>query len=166
LRVRVDEMNSVSCHGKAGVSDTFAAAIWALSSLFSLAELGAGGVNFHIFQPGKSSGYYDPIVSIWNGHTYRTDVRPLYYALLLFRTVLGSRLVPVQPTSPDAGINSYAAVGHDRVRVFVLNRDLHRSQRVSIRLICSCGPTELTFLRASSLDAMNGVILGSNRSLP
>src|SRR6202044_842791 len=45
--VRVDELNSVACRGKPGVSAPFASALWATDALFSLASAGVGGVNIH-----------------------------------------------------------------------------------------------------------------------
>ncbi len=53
LPFRVDELNSVACGGKRGVSDTFASALWAVDSLFEMARVGVSGVNFHMF-PGAS----------------------------------------------------------------------------------------------------------------
>ena len=46
-RLRVDELNSVACRGKAGVSDTFASALWVTDALFSLARAGVDGVDMH-----------------------------------------------------------------------------------------------------------------------
>ena len=46
-QLRVDELNSVACRGKAGVSDTFASALWVTDALFSLARAGVDGVNMH-----------------------------------------------------------------------------------------------------------------------
>src|SRR5207302_4190776 len=45
--LRVDEMNSVSCGGERGVSDTYATALWSLDTLFALAHAGVDGVNIH-----------------------------------------------------------------------------------------------------------------------
>src|SRR5207253_8567501 len=58
--LQMDEINSVSCHGKAGVSDSFAAALWGLDVLFTLAHAGLVRVNFHIYDLGRSPGYYNP----------------------------------------------------------------------------------------------------------
>jgi hypothetical protein len=40
LGLRIAEMNSASCQGKAGVSDTFASALWALDTMFNFAARG------------------------------------------------------------------------------------------------------------------------------
>ena len=53
----VGEGNSASCGGMPGVSDTFAAALWALDFLPTLSQAGAVGMNFH----GGPSGAYPAI---------------------------------------------------------------------------------------------------------
>ena len=40
-------MNSVTCHGKTGVSDTFASALWILNTLFEMVHAGVDAVNIH-----------------------------------------------------------------------------------------------------------------------
>ena len=47
VQFRLDELNSVSCSGKRGVSDTFASALWMLDTLFNMASVGVDGVNIH-----------------------------------------------------------------------------------------------------------------------
>ena len=42
-KFRVEELNSVACMGQAGVSDTFASALWMLDTLFSMARAGVDG---------------------------------------------------------------------------------------------------------------------------
>ncbi len=51
----ISEANSVSCGGKAGVSDTSAAAVWALRFVLAALETGFGEVTFHF-----SGNPYDP----------------------------------------------------------------------------------------------------------
>ena len=65
---RLDELNSASCSGKRGVSDTFAAALWLADTLFALAAVGVDGVNLHTL-PGAA---YQPFSFIhdragWHG---------------------------------------------------------------------------------------------------
>src|SRR5258708_37046242 len=77
LKVRMTETNSVYEGGKPGISDTLGAALWGVDVIFTLAEAGWLGINFH----GGSGNYYSPIAQTSNG-TF--EPRPLYYALLLF----------------------------------------------------------------------------------
>ncbi|MGH8860499.1 MAG: hypothetical protein ACRDVG_04565, partial [Jatrophihabitantaceae bacterium] len=48
LKLRLTELNSVTCGGKAGVSNTFATALWAPDALFTLMRAGVDGVNLHV----------------------------------------------------------------------------------------------------------------------
>ena len=48
LRFRLTELNSVTCGGKPGVSNTFATALWAPDALFTLMRAGVDGVNLHV----------------------------------------------------------------------------------------------------------------------
>ena len=47
IPAQISEANSVACGGKAGVSDTPASALWALSVLGSAAATGFGRIQFH-----------------------------------------------------------------------------------------------------------------------
>ncbi|MFZ0089488.1 MAG: glycosyl hydrolase family 79 C-terminal domain-containing protein [Solirubrobacteraceae bacterium] len=47
-RLSVSEVNSVSCAGNAGVSDSFASALWAPDALFELIRAGVDAVNWHM----------------------------------------------------------------------------------------------------------------------
>ena len=48
LKFRLTELNSVTCGGKPGVSNTFATALWAPDALFTLMRAGVDGVNLHV----------------------------------------------------------------------------------------------------------------------
>lgn len=78
--LRIDELNSASCGGTGGVSNTFASSLWIIDTLFSLASAGVDGVNIHTL-PGAA---YAPFAfrhtrGVWHG-----TVNPLYYGLLMF----------------------------------------------------------------------------------
>ena len=79
-KLRVGEMNSVSCSGAPGVSDTFASALWALDILFHLAQEGVDGVNFHTFV----KAYYRPFYFSQVNGRWSANVAPMYYGMLAF----------------------------------------------------------------------------------
>ncbi|MBV8431033.1 MAG: hypothetical protein JO244_07725 [Solirubrobacterales bacterium] len=91
LPIRVDELNSVSCGGARGISDTFASALWALDTMFSLARVGADGVNIHTFQKAR----YGLFSTHFQHGRWWARVAPEYYGLLLFAQAAppGSRLL-------------------------------------------------------------------------
>ena len=80
LPFRVGEMNSVACGGRAGVSNTFASALWALDTMFELARTGVDGVNIHTW-PGAS---YQLFRFHHRRRHWRVIVHPEYYGMLLF----------------------------------------------------------------------------------
>jgi hypothetical protein len=89
LTVRLTEINSVTCGGTQGVSNTFATALWAPDALFELMNAGVEGVNLHA-----------RVTSINRPFSFNRQglqTRPLLYGLILFTRMLGQggRLVPV-----------------------------------------------------------------------
>ena len=70
--VPVAEMNSASCQGAKGVSDTFASALWALDTMFNFASVGVDGVNFHML-PGSN---YELFTVSHRQHRRLAGVRP------------------------------------------------------------------------------------------
>jgi len=90
LSVRLTEINSVTCGGTLGVSNTFATALWAPDALFELMNAGVAGVNLHA----RVNSINRPFSFTRQG----LETRPLLYGLILFKRMLGggARLVPVQ----------------------------------------------------------------------
>jgi hypothetical protein len=80
IPLRADELNSVSCGGARGVSDTFASALWVLDTLFDMARVGADGVNIDTFH----NAIYEPFAVSERDGRWTAQVRPLYYGLLMF----------------------------------------------------------------------------------
>ncbi len=155
---RVDEMNSVTCNGRLGVSDTFASALWVMDALFTIASDGIDGVNIHTY-PNAANGLFDFVYahSQWSG-----TVHPLYYGVLMFRQAAppGSRLLPVQ-AGGQAQLRAWATLAPDhRIRVLLINDSLTRSARSLVRVPGSAGPAGIERLRASSAYATGGITLG------
>lgn len=154
---RLDEMNSASCAGKKGVSDTFASALWVLDTLFSLRAVGVDGVNVHTL-PG--AGY--ELFSITHAGTpWSAFVHPEYYGMLLFAQAFppGAQLLPV--SAPGGAVKVWATrAPNGQTRVVLINKDPATVATVQIRLPGSGGAAALTRLEAPSLAATSGVTLG------
>ncbi len=88
--LRLTEINSVTCGGVTGVSNTFATALWAPDALFELMQAGVEGVNLHA----RVQSINDPFFFTPQG----LQTHPLLYGLILFKRMLGAhaRLVPVR----------------------------------------------------------------------
>jgi hypothetical protein len=152
--LRLAEGNSVACGGAAGVSDTFASAVWALDWLFSLAQAGFSGVNLH----GGGKGPYSPVAvsaepAPTGGWTYADAPRPLYYALLLFaREAEGHRLASATVNS-ESNVVAWAVTEGRTTRVFVLNKDLRAGGEVLVSTGRPSAHASYQLLQAPSLDS-------------
>jgi hypothetical protein len=94
LSFRLTEVNSVTCGGTKGVSNTFATALWAPDALFELMRAGVEGVHLH--------ARVESINRPFSFNSRGLQTRPLLYGLLLFRRMLGgghAGLVPVRVRS-------------------------------------------------------------------
>ena len=81
LPLRLTELNSITCGGKAGVSDTFATSLWAPDTLFELMRAGAEGANIHVRADAVNAAFY-----VGEGGL---RAQPLLYGLALFARTLG-----------------------------------------------------------------------------
>jgi hypothetical protein len=129
---RSDELNSVSCGGARGVSDTFASALWILDTLFNMARVGVDGVNIHSFR----TGVYAPFAFAFAHHRWSARVKAMYYGMLLFTRAAppGSRLLHVSDRGPDT-LHAWATRSTDgRRAVVVINDSRRRAATLAIRL--------------------------------
>ncbi|MHB8626896.1 MAG: hypothetical protein ACYDBJ_26780 [Aggregatilineales bacterium] len=155
LPLQISETNSVANSGKSGVSDVFAAALWGADHLFTLAEHGVRGVNFHtVFS--RCYGY-TPICL--DGATYRAQ--PLYYALLLFHTATqgAAQTVPVHVES-NTNLAAHAIIGADgKLRIVLINK---RRIAVTVHLAATQSYLDATYIRltAPTLESTAGITLG------
>ncbi|HWF53053.1 MAG TPA: glycosyl hydrolase family 79 C-terminal domain-containing protein [Solirubrobacteraceae bacterium] len=155
---RFDEMGSVSCNGRAGVSDTLASALWVLDALFAAAATGADGVNLHTF-PGSLDQLFD--VRRAGGH-WVASVSPLYYGALMFAQAApaGARILPVSSGDPGA-VRGWATRAPDgTIRVLLINDGLVLAANATVAVDGGRGPGALERLRAASAYATRGVTLG------
>jgi hypothetical protein len=155
---RVAEMGSISCNGRAGVSNTFASALWVMDALFAIAADGVDGVDLHTY-PNSVNGLFDFVNT--NGQWLGT-VYPLYYGALMFEQAApaGSRLVAIAPAGP-AELREWATLAPDRrLRVLLINDSFSRTDRVSVRVPRGYAAASLERLLAPSAYATSGVTLG------
>ncbi len=161
IPLRVDETNSVSCGGRAGVSDTFAAALWAVQFIAETMQLGIDGVNFHDL-PASCAGYSplcasDPAAFAQG----RLTAAPEWYALLLMRNLIGERPLTtvVRPSAPTVLAAAFAGLGV--TRLVLVDTDATGTAR-PVRIAVGAAPATASVLAltAPSLAATGGVRLG------
>lgn len=152
---RLDELNSVTCGGVPGVSNTFATALWAPDALFELLSRGVPGLNVHM-RPTRING---PFVIRRSG----LEVRPLLYGLILFARAMGpgARLVHLNLhfSHEKAHLKAWAVrLAGGAMHVLLINKG-SRQLTVDLRLPPD-GVGTVDRLLAASAAATSGVTLG------
>jgi len=160
LPYRLCETASYSGGGKAGASDTFAAALWALDYLFVLASHGCGGVNMEtgVNHLGWIS-HYTPISDDLAGHY---GAAPEYYGLLAFAQIARGEVIA---TTCEAGGINLTAYGTRRnaheLTLTVVNKDLlGRDASVEIAAVSDLKQAHVMRLAGKSISGTDGVTLG------
>jgi hypothetical protein len=151
---RMDELNTVSCGGADGVSNVYAAALWAIDVAFRLADAGLDGLNFHT--PGTYYGVFS------YDDTGALEVHPLYYGMRFFSlaTAQGGQRLPVE-INLTRRVRAWATLGQDgAVRVALVNEELEGDDTVRLRVSGRSAAATLVRLRAPALDARTGLTLG------
>jgi hypothetical protein len=153
LPLRMTELNSISCGGLPGVSNSFATALWAPDALFELLQAGVDGVNVHIRADAINGAF------ALTGHGL--IARPLLYGLILFARTLGpdAQLVHAQMRAPRSlHLKVWAVrVAGDMLHVLLLDKG-KRSVNVDLQLPAT-GSATVQRLRAPSARARSGVTL-------
>ena len=160
LKFRLTELNSVTCGGKAGVSNTFATALWAPDALFTLMRAGVDGVNLHV----RAYAINAPFSLTRRGLT----ARPLLYGLLMFERTLGAdaRLVRLHVShARSLNLSAWAVrVRGGLLHVLVLDKS-NRAVRIDMRLPAT-GPATVQRLLAPSASSTTGETLDGQRLGP
>jgi hypothetical protein len=157
LPVRLTEINSVTCGGRKGVSNTFATALWAPDALFELLRAGASSAAVHVRANAINMAFSltrDGLVA-----------NPLLYGLALFARTLGpnSQLLPLAlQARPALRLKAWAVrVGANTLHVLLIDKGT-RAVRVSLQLPAT-GPVTAQQLLARSAPATSGVTLAGQQ---
>ena len=122
LPLRVTELNSAACGGRAGLSDSFASALWLTDTLFALLRDGADQADVHTWDHAR----YAPFALTRTG----VSVRPPLVAMRAFArgAPAASRLIPVRIASAGTlrGWATLDAVG--TVRLVLIAPDAVRAR--------------------------------------
>ncbi|HLX68981.1 MAG TPA: glycosyl hydrolase family 79 C-terminal domain-containing protein [Verrucomicrobiae bacterium] len=155
---RINEVNSFYGGGKAGVSDTFASALWVLDYMYQIASYGGDGVNMEtdINQLGWIS-HYSPIVHDQEGHCH---ARPEYYGMLAFGlTGAGDLLKTTLDKGGAINLTAYATRNDSSLWVTLVNKDLSRDAEVAVALAMGYTKAEAFRLEAPAITSTNQVVL-------
>ena len=161
LPFRIDEMNTVSCGGQVGVSNTFASALWSLDVLFELASAGVDGVNMHTSQSTANQLFsFTRTGGAWQG-----EVAPQFYGLLAFARAAppGARILAT--TAPATGpLHVWATRAPNGVeRIVLINFSRRAGQTAVVQGGPNDAPATVDRLSAPGAGATTGVTLGGQR---
>ncbi|MBV9802892.1 MAG: hypothetical protein JO130_06865, partial [Solirubrobacterales bacterium] len=157
LPFRLTEFNSVTCGGKAGVSDTFATALWAPDALFTAMRTGASGANLHVRASAINAAF-----TVTRGGLVP---RPLLYGLLMFIRTLGphAQLVRLHLSAARSlDLSAWGVQVRGRVLHVLLIDKGSRTVRVDIRVPATATATVQRLL-APSPYSRSGVTLNGQQ---
>ncbi len=161
---RMDEANSVSCGGRAGISDTFASALWATDYISQAMAAGLAGINLE-GNPSNCLGY-SPVCATSAEELVRgvLTVRPIWYALLLTKALIGDRPLRTSVFSPHARNLAVRALisANGSLHFVIVDDDPPASSplAVSLHVGSRFGAARRLALTAPSPEATSGVTLG------
>jgi len=159
LTYRLDELGSVSCAGKAGVSNTLGAALWTVDTLFNFAKIGINGVNFHTL-PGA---LYQPFTFTHSASGWQAHIYPPYYGVLMFLRAFptGARLLHLSgPTGP---MRVWAAIGRSgTIRVVLINESGSAARNIRLKLPGQLAALSTQILTGAGLEAHNVTLGGQS----
>jgi autotransporter-associated beta strand protein len=153
---RVAECGSYYNGGAPNVSDAYGAALWALDFMFTCAENGCQGINFH---GGGGGTGYTPIAD--NG-TSVVQARPEFYGLKMFSLADQGNVIPAIITL--ASNVNFTAYGMRRsnggISALLNNKATNVGVQVSINLGSYVSAAQAIYLSGSNLNSTNGYTLG------
>ena len=155
LKFRLTELNSVTCGGLRGVSNTFATALWTPDALFRLLGAGVDGINIHVRE--------DAVNQAFALRQFGLQAQPLLYGMLLFDRTLGpdAQLVHVHLALHHVRhFDVYAVrVAHDVLHVLAIDKG---GTAVRLDLVLpATGEASVQRLLAPSVSARYGLTLDS-----
>lgn len=167
---RMDETNTVSCGGVAGISDTFASALWAVNYLAKAMSMGVAGINLE-GNPDNCEGYTPVCAPTPEDLAMgQLQAQPEWYALLLAKELIDERPLRtiVRPAErPNVEANAFLAAD-GTLKLELVDDDPPGARPVAVRLHVGSAFHGASILRltAPSPAALTGVRLGGSQVSP
>jgi hypothetical protein len=163
IPMRIDETNSVSCGGVAGISNTFASALWASAYITQAMAAGVAGINLQ-GNPVNCDGYTPMCAPDRQALAAgRLRAQPDWYALLLTRSLAGERPLPLTITAqgvPNLVAAAFLGAGHS-LQVVLVDDEPPSAPALALQLNVGAGigAGSLQRLTAPSPSATQGTTL-------
>jgi hypothetical protein len=154
INVRVNELNTVSCGGVPGITDTFATALWTPDTSFEMIESGASGVNWET-RPGNGNAPFHPTSG-------GIDPLPELYGLATFAQMIGprARLIGATLTGPpDLHLKTWAVKSSDGLRVLLINKG-PRAVTTTLHVGPTANRATVRWLWAPATNSRRSITLG------
>lgn len=169
MKFNINEFNSLSGGGQAGVSDTFSSALWFIGNAMALAAAGVDGIDVHGSNITGGSRYDPFFISVKSGTPNQfslSRVAPIYYGMLFVRiatqnndelhTVSVVRAKPCSVSGWDGCLQAWQSVDTNGVeRLTVLNLD--EKNAGSVNIANSNRTASVCYLSAPSFESASGV---------
>jgi hypothetical protein len=169
IPLRIDETGTVSCGGVPGISNTYAASLWATGYITQAMAAGAAGINLE-GNPTNCGGY-TPLCApdAADARAGRLQAEPEWYALLLTRSLVGYRPLPTTITSTSTpNLVAAAFAGADGALKLVLADDeAPGAAPLALRVPVGAGlgAARVLTLTGPAQNATSGVLL-AGRGVP
>ena len=154
--LRMSETNSACGGGAAGLSDSYATALWVVDYMLTGAEHGAAGMNFHGGLSASCTGY----TPLCQTGTSQYAAQPIYYGMLLTHMLGSGHLLPVgvSANSSAANIAAFALkpLTGKGLRLIIENLSQYHSA-TTIKVSGHAGRATVLHLTGPSLLATSGV---------
>lgn len=160
---RLDETNTVSCGGLAGISNTYASSLWAIGYLVQAMDAGVAGINLQ--SNPTNCGGYTPVCAATaeRASTGALGVQPEWYALLMARELIGDRPVTARVFAhghPNLQVSALLAPdGGMHVVIVDYEPPGSPTMRVSLHVGLGFRDGTVLSLRGPALAAISGLTL-------
>ena len=160
LPLWLTEINSVTCGGTKGVSNTFATALWAPDALFELVRAGVESTSLHV--------RHNAINMAFSLTRNGLIAYPLFYGMVLFTKMLGpgAQLIPLHLAAPAAlHLKAWAVRLSTGIMHILLIDKGNRPARVRLQLPLT-GPATVQRLTAPTVTSTGHVTLANQHLTP
>jgi hypothetical protein len=156
---RIAALSSYDNGGAPGISNTYAAALWAIDTIFQAALAGASGLNFEC-------GGQQPGTAIADNNGIVLGPQPVLYGAQLTSMAGTGTLLNTQLSAGTLNVTAYALETAEGMSVLVVNKDATDNLDLSIVLpqaMSSASLQQMTQLSAGatapSLAALSGITI-------